>query len=364
MTDVSLGLLERLCETVAVSGHEDAMVSLVSQEFRARGLEPVVDSLGNVAARAVPQRPVGPHVALYAHMDQLGFMVTQILATGFLRVERVGGVSRRCGVGTEVVVMSEKGPLPGVMGIKAHHLAAPDEEYTIPPVSDWYLDIGAHSQDEAAELGAEIGQVAAFVPRFRLLGCGRVSAPSLDNRAGCYVLLEAARALASRAEGCPVTLVGTVLEEFNLRGAAPAIRAAAPDVVVGLDVAPACDPPDLAGKGSVVLGGGPAIKIMDFHGRGTIDGTMATPGVVAGMEEAARRRGVRYQKEAIVGVLTEGGRVSGLLEGVPVGGISVPLRYTHTTVETADTADIAAAVELTIAFVERAAEGLNLTRGT
>jgi putative aminopeptidase FrvX len=335
VAEVNLRLLEQLCETVAVSGHEDAMVSLMLQEFRAQGLEPVADSLGNVSARAVPRRPVGPHVALYAHMDQLGFMVTQVLDAGFLRVERVGGVSRRCGVGTEVVVIAEKGPLPGVMGIKAHHLAAADEEYTIPPVSDWYLDIGAHSHDEAA-----------------------------DNRAGCYVLLEAARALASREEGCPVTLVGTVLEEFNLRGAAPAIRAAAPDVVVGLDVTPAFDPPDLAGRGSVALGGGPAIKIMDFHGRGTIDGTMATPAVVTAMEEAARRNGLRHQKEAIVGVLTEGGRISGLLEGVSVGGISVPLRYTHTAVETADIADIEAAVELTTAFVERAAEGLNLTRGT
>ncbi len=62
-------------------------------------------------------------------------------------------------------------------------------------------------------------------------------------------------------------------------------------------------------------------------------------------------------------MLTEGGRVSTLLEGIPVSGICVPLRYTHTPIETADTADISAAVELTIAFVEQAAKGIDLVRG-
>jgi putative aminopeptidase len=353
MPDFDLQLLEHLCDTVAVSGHEEQMAALVAEEFRARGLDPRTDALGNVSARAVPSQPSGPHLLFHAHMDQLGFIVTQVLPSGFLRVERVGGVARQCGVGTEVVVVTPQGLVSGVMGIKAHHLAAPGEEFQIPPVADWYLDIGAQDREEALARGVDIGRVVAFTPRFRTLTGTRVSAPSLDNRVGCYVLLELARALAGRKTGCPVTLVASVLEEFNLRGLAPAARAAAPDMAIGLDITPACDPPDLAGRGSVVLGAGPAIKIMDFHGRGTVDGLMAAPKIVHALESAAAARGLLVQKEVILGVLTEGSRVVSLLEGIPAGGISIPARYTHTPVETVDTADVVGAVELAAGFAER-----------
>ncbi len=352
MPDFDLHLLERLCQTVAVSGHEEPMGALMADEFRARGLDPRVDALGNVIARAVPEQPSGPHLLFHAHMDQLGFIVTQVLPSGFLRVERIGGVARQCGVGTEVVVVTPQGLVPGVMGIKAHHMAAPGEEFQIPPITDWYLDIGATSREEALPRGVDIGRVVAFTPRFRPLTGTRVSAPSLDNRVGCYVLLELARALAGRQTGCPVTLVASVLEEFNLRGLAPAARAAAPDLAIGLDITPGCDTPDLAGRGSVVLGGGPAIKIMDFHGRGTVDGLMAAPKIVQSLEEAAATHGIAVQKEVILGVLTEGSRVVSLLEGVPTGGISIPTRYTHTPVETADTTDMEGAVELAVGSAE------------
>ncbi len=294
MADLNMQLLARLCETVAVSGHEDPMISLMVEELRRRGLAPSVDKLGNVVAQAVPERPAGPHLLLYAHTDQLGFIITQVREDGFLRVERVGGVSRRFGIGSEVVVVTPQSLVPGVMGVKAHHLAAPGEEFQVPPIPEWYLDIGVRNREEALALGVEVGRVVAFAPRFRALAGGRVSAPSLDNRAGCYVLLEVARALASRDAGCPVTLVASVLEEFNLRGVVPAARAAAPDIALGLDVTPASDPPDLAGRGGVALGAGPAIKVMDFHGRGTVDGLMAPPGLVRALEDAARSRGLTY----------------------------------------------------------------------
>jgi len=363
MASADCALLQRLCETVSVSGYEDAMISLFSDELRKRGLDPRVDKLGNVVAAQTPAQPVGPHILLWAHMDQVGFIVTQVLDTGFLRVARVGGVSRRFGVGTEIVVPTPGGLVPGVMGIKSHHLATPEEEYQIPPMSDWYVDIGARNSEEAAALGAEVGRVVAFAPRFRKLGGARVSSPSLDNRLGCYLLLEVAGELAKRTTGCPVTLVGSVLEEFNLRGLVPAARAAAPELALGIDVTPACDPPDLAGRGSLALGRGPAVKVMDFHGRGTVDGVMAAPAVVAALEASARRRGLHIQKEVVLGVLTEGSRISSLLEGLPLGGISIPLRYTHTPVETADLADVTAGIELALAFIEDAAAGLHLRRG-
>ena len=322
-----------------------------------------MDALGNVIVKLTPARSTGPHVLIHAHMDQLGFLVTQVREDGFLRVERVGGVNRRMGTGTEVVVVTPTGLVPGVMGIKAHHFSAPEDEFRIPAISDWYLDLGVHNREQALALGIEIGSVAAFAPRFRTLAGGRVASPSLDNRVGCYILLELASRLAGRTEGCPVTLVWTVLEEFNFRGLVPAVRAAQPDVVIGLDITVAADTPDLLERSTVGLGKGPAIKVMDFHGRGTLDGVMASPKLVAALAGAARSRGLPYQKEVALGLLTEGARVVSELGGLPVGGLSVPTRYTHTPVEMVELADVMATIEPGVAFVERAASGLDLRRG-
>ena len=85
-----------------------------------------------------------------------------------------------------------------------------------------------------------------------------------------------------------VHLVFSVQEEFNLRGALPAAQALAPDIAIQLDLMLATDTPDMAARGDVRLGGGPAMSLYSFHGRGTLNGTIPHPALVRLFDDDGR----------------------------------------------------------------------------
>ena len=90
---------------------------------------------------------------------------------------------------------------------------------------------------------------------------GKVVSPYLDNRISCAILLK----VLEEMELCPNDLyvVFTVQEEVGLRGAKPAAWAVDPDYAVVVDVTDVDDTPGSEKCGTVQLGKGPAIKIMD-----------------------------------------------------------------------------------------------------
>ncbi len=57
--------------------------------------ETTVDVLGNLSVDLPSTVGDAPRVFLFAHMDQLGFVVRKIEADGWVRVERLGGVPER-----------------------------------------------------------------------------------------------------------------------------------------------------------------------------------------------------------------------------------------------------------------------------
>ena len=73
----------------------------------------------------------------------------------------------------------------------------------------------------------------------------------------------------------------SVQEEFNLRGAVTAAQALQPDIAIQLDLLLATDTPDMGYRGDVRLGAGPAMSMYSFHGRGTLNGTIPHPALVA-----------------------------------------------------------------------------------
>jgi M42 glutamyl aminopeptidase len=71
---------------------------------------------------------------LFAHMDQLGFVVRKIEPTGFLRLERLGGVPERALASQEILICIGEGrDIPAVVGNKSHHATSPEEKYRVVP---------------------------------------------------------------------------------------------------------------------------------------------------------------------------------------------------------------------------------------
>ena len=336
-----------------LSGHEDRVRRRIAAELGKLGVEHSTDVLGNLVA-TLPGRP-GPSAMLIAHMDQLGFVVRRITPEGFLQVERVGGVPERALAAQEVLVaLGEGRDLPAIIGNKSHHATEPEEKYRVLPWREIAIDAGFDSAAAARAAGVEIGAPVVYRPRAVELAGGRLAGTSVDDRAGCAVMLEVARALRAGAPAPTVHLAFSVQEEFNLRGVLPVVRALQPAVAIQLDLAIATDTPDLASRGEAGLGAGPVISRLSFHGRGTLNGLIPHPALLGLFEEAAAEAGIPVQRATTVGALTETSYVQ--LEGVACIDLAFPVRFTHSAREVCDTGDLAALATVVLAGLARLPE--------
>ena len=286
---------------------------------------------------------------LFAHMDQLGFVVRKIEQNGLIRVERLGGVPERALPSLPVLFcIGEDRDRPGLIANKRHHATTAEEKIPRPPYAELYIDAGLESADAVRAAGIEIGAPVVYEPKVLHLGPHRIAGTSVDDRAGCAVVLEAARALVNDAEHPTVSLVFSVQEEFNLRGAMAAAYSLSPDIAIQLDLMLATDTPDMAARGECALGGGAAMGMYSFHGRGTLNGTIPHPALVELFSQTAAAASTPLQRSAHVGALTDSSYVQGLKEGVACIDLGFPTRYTHSALEVCDLRDLEALTKLVV----------------
>jgi putative aminopeptidase FrvX len=356
-------LLTDLVTLPGLSGHEEPVARFIRESFRNLGATVRTDRVGNVIVTLVGRDPAAPSAMVFAHLDQLGFMVRRVERSGFLRLERLGGVPERTLPGTAVTVTTaSEGTLSGVIGVKSHHLTQQGEKGQVLPTEALYVDIGARDADEVERLGVRVGAPVVYAGNPLVLTGGRFAAPALDNRAGCAILVALAERLVEDLTDATVHLVATVQEEFNLRGAMMAARSLEPDLAIALDIALACDTPDLDGRLDIDLGGGPVLNLYNFHGRGTLNGTIPPRRLVAFLEEAASAEGITYQRSAATGLLTDAAYVQFENGGIPTIDVGFPLRYSHSPLEVVDVADLEATTRALLAALRRLRPGTRLDR--
>ena len=345
-----------------LSGHEDRVRRHIAGLLAAEGIGTRTDRLGNLIS-SFEGEPTAPSVMLFTHMDQLGFFVLKIEEDGLIRVERMGGVPERALASQAVVLCVGEGrDVPGLIANKSHHATAPEEKYTVLKTPELRIDTGHGSRAAVEAAGIRIGTPVVYRPEAIALAGDRIAGTSVDDRAGCAVLVEVARMLAARTGGGTVHVVFSVQEEFNLRGAVVAAQTLEPDIAIQIDLMLACDTPDMADRGEMRLGGGPGMSLYSFHGRGTLNGVIPHPAAVRLMEETARAEGIPLQRSAQVGVLTDLSYVQLVGEGVASVDVGFPCRYTHSSLEMCDLNDLEALARLLGAALARIGPGFDLSR--
>lgn len=349
-----------LMQVPGLSGHEDRVRRSIQSRLTEIGVQSRADVLGNLVADFPGD---GPSVMLFTHMDQLGFIVRRIETDGLLRLERLGGVPERALAAQEVLVCIGEGrDIPGIIANKSHHATGPDEKYSVVGYRDLYVDVGLTSAEEVSAAGVRIGTPVVYAPRAVELAGGRIAGTSVDDRAGCAVLLELARLLKERSGGPPVHLAFTVQEEFNLRGALPLAQALQPQIAIQVDLMLTADTPDMDGHGDIALGAGPGISLYSFHGRGTLNGVIPQPAIVDLFERAAQSEDIALQRSAQVGVLTDLSYVQLVGDGVASIDVGFPMRYSHSAREVCDLDDLAALTKLLNTALARIGPDFSLDR--
>ncbi|WP_187430841.1 Putative aminopeptidase YsdC [Roseobacter fucihabitans] len=346
MTDRTEHDLMDLMQVPGLSGHEDRVRRAIAARLEEMGLATRTERLGNLVTTF--EGP-GPSVMVFTHMDQLGFIVRRIEDNGFIRLVRLGGVPERALLAREVLICAAQGcDILGVIANKSHHATEPDEKSRVLATSELYVDAGFTSREDAEAAGVRIGAPVVYAPRAFELGPDRICGTSVDDRAGCAVLLEVARALKDRSGGPTVYLAFTVQEEFNLRGAQPVAQSLQPDMAIQIDLMLASDTPEMGARGDMVLGGGPGMSLYSFHGCGTLNGVIPHPAIVDLIERAADAAGIPLQRSAQVGILTDLSYVQLVGQGVACVDLEFPMRYSHLAREVCDLRDLVTLADLLV----------------
>lgn len=333
--------VEKYCLTPAISGHEDLMIKSLSQDLQKFADEVSVDNLGNVIALIKGKSESAPKVMIFAHTDQIGMFVKSITEEGFLKIVRLGGVPERILAGATIQIKTKSSQIiSGVIGTISHHLTPDDKKYVVPKIEEMYVDIGAKSKTDALALGVEVGSPAFYEPKFTKLANNRIAATSVDDRAGCAVLVKLAERLSTSKPAANIYLVGSVQEEFNLRGAMVAAQQIKPNAAISLDLAVSTDTPDMKGVNELALDKGPIIGLYTFHGRGTLNGLIPHPKMVKIVEDSAIKLKMNLQRHASVGMLTDASYVQFVDNGIPCVDLAWPTRYTHSGIETCSLNDL------------------------
>ncbi len=347
--------LEQLSNAFGVSSVEGDVRKIIIKAAQPYATEWRVDTMGNLFVRCKRRdHASGPplRVMVTAHMDEVGFMISEIKKDGRLRFKPVGGFDPRVLQGKAVVVGQER--VPGVIGLKPIHLLDRDQYNQVGRIDSMYIDIGA--TDDKANGKVSPGDFATFATKFGHLGGqsrhrndrGLVKGKAFDNRAGCAVLLE----LLKGEYAVDLIAVFTVQEEIGLRGARVAAYAANPDLAFILEGTAADDlphPDDDKDDSFPRLGNGPAITVMDrsfIADRRLVDLLINT----AEAEELP----YQFKRPGISG--TDAGAVHLTREGVPSVAVSIPVRYIHSPVAVLDLADFWNTVKLMQATLERLPE--------
>ncbi len=316
-------LLKKYVSVPGASGCEKNICEAIKSEIKNYVDEIYTDALGNLIAH---KKGNGKKIMFAAHMDEIGVVVTFIDDNGFLRFSNVGGLYTKELLGRRVIF--ENG-LTGVIYT--------EKENKNLQISKMYIDVGMSNKEEA-EQKIKIGDTAVFEGSFHENN-GRIISKSLDNRAGCFVLTEAAKLVKTDND---LYFVFTAQEEVGLRGARTAAFSIVPDLAVAIDVTDTGDTPNCE-EMAVKLGGGACIKVMDRS-------VICDSEIRTALIELAKKNGIPYQLE----IMTEGGTDAGVIhltkEGVKTGGISIPTRYIHSPSEVADVKDIEACIKLAAAF--------------
>ena len=188
----------------------------------------------------------------------------------------------------------------------------------------------------------QVGDTAVY-DTSAFINNGKVYSPYLDNRISCAIQLLALERL--KESGNDLYFVFTSQEEVGLRGAKTAAWAIDPDYGIAVDVTDVDDIPGSEKYGTVQLGKGAAIKVMDSS-------VICHPVMVEKLSKLAEENQIPAQKDILRAGGTDAGVIHTTRMGVYTGGISVPTRYIHTPQEMADLQDVENCVKLVVAFAQ------------
>lgn len=337
--------LADLINSISPSGYEAPVAAVWKAEAEKFADKVWTDTHGN--SYAVVNPGGSPRVMLAGHYDEIGFQITYIDEKGFLWIQPLGGWDPQIAQGQRVQIMTKNGIVRGVIGKMAIHMQTPEQRKQVTEVKDIWVDIGAKNKKDAEKM-VEIGDPLVVAYGFEELANGLAAGRAFDDRAGAFVVLEAARQLSQLSPKAEIHAVATVQEEIGLRGARTAAYGIDPDIGIAVDVTFATDHPNMADamkrENFIELGKGPVLT----------RGPNINPKLFDLLVKTAKAEKVPVQISAEPGGTgTDANALQLNRAGVVTGLVSIPLRYMHSPCELISLKDLEQCAKLLAKTIEK-----------
>jgi putative aminopeptidase FrvX len=345
--DETLTMLKDLTDAKGIPGNEREPREVMNKYIAPFADEVTTDGLGSLIAKKVGDAN-GPKVMVAGHLDEVGFMVTQIDDKGFLRFQTVGGWWSQVMLAQRVTIVTRKGDVTGVIGSKPPHILSPEARKKPVEIKDMFIDIGASSREEATEWGVRPGDMVVPYFEFTVMNNEKLLlAKAWDNRIGCAIAIDVLKQLKNEKHPNIVYGVGSVQEEVGLRGARTSAAAIEPDIGFGVDVGIAGDTPGVSEKeAQSKMGKGPQIILYDAS-------MVSHKGLRDLVTDTADELGIPYQFDSIAGGGTDAGSIHLSHKGAPSLAITIATRYIHSHAAMLHRDDYENAVKLIVEVIKR-----------
>lgn len=280
---------------------------------------------GNVIGRFGTYNENLPLVVLDAHIDQVGFIVTDITDEGFIKVGNLGGIDRRLLPAQQVVIHGSE-DITGVICSVPPHLTKGDGK--VLSVDEVAIDTGMTKSE--LEKIVSLGDSITFDVKCKNLLNNRITGGALDDRSGVAAILYALELLRNKPLKYNIAVIFSAQEELGERGARIGAYEINPDIAIAVDV-------------SFAYAMGEDVKKCGKLGKGAMIGISPCLSRKISKELilTAENTGIPYQIEVMSGLTsTNADQYAVSRNGAEVCTLSIPLRNMHTPVEVIDMADV------------------------
>ena len=330
--------LKDLVMLPSLSGYE-FMTEKYIRETYGKDLIVRSDQIGHQYLMISEKDPDKPTIMISAHIDEIGYVLTHKNSNGLWEFSRRGGIDLKVTEGQVVECWPDPlrpdWKIQGVIGKVPIHLEEPEARKQADTIYDLLIDFGEQT-------GPEIGSPCLPVKHWTELGPDLISAPGLDDKAGCAIVLDIMMQMKNIKLDYNLIGVLMVQEEVGLRGAKVAAAKIDPDISIDLDVSFAVDEGRSIKEipsGSVKLGAGPILSYgpdKDFV-----------------LMKELSKLGVKVQET----VTSAGGTNTSAIQlnsrNVKTALVSIPQRNMHTPVEVCSWSDLESCSDLLFKYLKK-----------
>ncbi len=356
---MDIEFLKKLSNAFGPSGHEEEVQQIVKNYAEEYADSVEFDRLGSVIFK---KGSSGPKIMLAGHSDEIGFVISAIEDTGYLKISNLGGWWPGNVLSHQIVIkpMFGKEKILGVVACKPPHILSAEERDKLVHLDQMFVDIGCTSKKEVESLGIRVGDPAVPYSSFRTFERERfitkdgketkskvnlAVGKAFDDRVGVFIVTQVLKRISEENIDHPNTLyfVSTTQEEVGLRGARTSAQVINPDLGFALDV-------DISGDL-------PGVNLIQKMGNGVSisagDSSMIpNPKLRKFVIEQADRYSVKWQPAFLPAGGTDAGIIHLTGVGAPALFVGIPTRHIHSHNGEVDLNDVEQAINLLVEVVK------------